>query len=181
MRDTTVASRYAVALFSVTEKRGETARALADLKGLAPVLDPRSPAGSHLVGPQLRLQDKREALRATLQGRVLPIVATFIDLLLRKKRMREFDTIVTEFEALVERAQGIQRAHVVSAVPLVAGEQAKLLAVLEAYTKKKVKLTSEVDGALLGGALVRIGDRVVDRSVRTLLEAVEHQLREVSV
>lgn len=181
MRDTALASRYAVALLAVTEKRGETARALEEMKGLVPVLDPGSPVGSHLVGPQLRLQDKREALKQTLQGRVLPIVAVFVDLLLRKKRMREFETIATEFEALVERAQGIQRAHVVSAVPLVEGEQAKLLAVLEAYTKKKVKLTSEVDGALLGGALVRIGDRVVDRSVRTLLETVEHQLREVVV
>jgi F-type H+-transporting ATPase subunit delta len=181
VRDTTVASRYAVALFSVTEKRGETARALEDLKGLAPVLDPGSRAGGHLLGPQLRLQDKREALKTVLQGRVLPIVAIFIDLLLRKKRLREFDTIVTEFEARVERAQGIQRAHVVSAVPLSAGESARLLSVLEKYTKKKVKLTTEVDPALLGGALARIGDRVVDRSVRTLLEAVEHQLREVSV
>jgi F-type H+-transporting ATPase subunit delta len=181
VRDTALASRYAVALLAVTEKRGETARALEEMKGLVPVLDRGSPVGGHLVGPQLRLQDKREALKVTLQGRVLPIVAVFVDLLLRKKRMREFETIVTEFEALVERAQGIQRAHVVSAVPLVAGEQAKLLAVLETYTKKKVKLTSEVDGALLGGALVRIGDRVVDRSVRTLLEAVEHQLRAVVV
>jgi len=181
VRDTTVAARYAKALFAVTEKRGETARALEDLSGLVKVLDPRAPVGSHLLGPQLRLQDKREAMKSGLAGRVLPIVTIFLDLLLRKKRLREYATIVSEFEALTERAQGIQRAHVVSAVPLVADEQVKLLQVLEGYTKKKVKLTSEVDAALLGGALVRIGDRVVDRSVKSLLEAVEHQLREVSV
>jgi len=181
VRDTTVAARYAMAMFSVTEKRAETAQALEDMKGLLPVLDPHSAAGSHLASPQLRLQDKREALKTSLQGRVLPIVSIFLDLLLRKKRMRDFDLIVAQFESLVERSQGIQRAHVVSAVPLVTEEQKRLLAVLENYTKKKVKLTSEVDGTLLGGALVRIGDRVVDRSVRSLLDAIEHQLREVSV
>jgi F-type H+-transporting ATPase subunit delta len=181
VRDTTVASRYAVALFSVTEKRGVTVQALEDLKALAPVLDPRSAAGSQLASPQLRLQDKRDALKTVLEGRVQPIVAIFIDLLMRKKRMREFETIVGQFEALVERAQGIQRAHVVSAVPLAGDESARLLAVLEKYTKMKVKLTTEVDPALLGGALARIGDRVVDRSVRSLLESIEQQLREVSV
>jgi F-type H+-transporting ATPase subunit delta len=181
VRDTTVASRYAVALFSVTEKRGVTAEALGDLKALTSVLDPGTPAGSHLASPQLRLQDKREALKTVLQGRVQPIVANFVDLLMRKKRMREFDTIAGQFEALVERAQGIQRAHVVSAVPLAGDESGRLHAVLEKYTQKKIKLTTEVDPALLGGALARIGDRVVDRSVRSLLESIEYQLREVSV
>lgn len=181
MKDTTVASRYAVALFSVTEKRGETVRALEDMKGLAPVLAPDAPVGRHLSSPLLRVQDKREALRAGLEGRVLPVVVLFLDLLLRKKRLREFETIVTEFEALVERAQGVQRVQVVSAVPLTADETARLLAVLENHTKKKVKLTADVEAALLGGALVRIGDRVIDRTVRTLLDAIERQLREASV
>ena len=45
----------------------------------------------------------------------------------------------------------------------------------------KVRLTTEVDPSLLGGALVRIGDRVIDRTVRTLLEAIGHQLYEASV
>jgi len=181
MRQTTVAARYAVALFAVTEKRGETVRALADMNGLATVLAPHSAVGRQLASPQLRLQDKRAALEAVLRGRVAPTVAVFIDLLLRKKRLRQFETIVSEFEALVERAQGIQRAQVVSAVPLLADESTKLLTVLENYTKKKVKLTTSVEAELLGGALVRIGDRVVDRSVRTLLESIEHQLLEVSV
>jgi F-type H+-transporting ATPase subunit delta len=181
VRDTTVASRYANALFSVTEKRGETARALEDLKGLLEVLAPGSRVGVFLATPQLRLQDKRDAIRSGLKDRALPIVAVFLDLLLRKKRLREFDTIVSQFEALVERQQGLQRAHVVSAQPLSTDEFASVHTMLEGYTKKKIKLTSEVDPALLGGALVRIGDRVVDRSVRTLLEAIEDQLHEVSV
>ncbi len=181
MRDTAVASRYAVALFSVTEKRGETVRVLEDLKGLAVVLAPGSAVSRQLASPQVRLVDKREALRRSLEGRVETVVILFLELLLRKRRMREFETIVSEFEALVEHAQGIQRVQVVSAVPLTSDETAKLLAVLENYTKKKVKLAAEVEEELLGGALVRIGDRVIDRSVRTLLESIEHQLREVSV
>lgn len=181
MKEAPVAARYAKALLIVTEKRGETTRALQDLMGLSGVFQPHSPVNRMLESPRLRLSDKRKAVKATLEKNVAPVVALFIDLLLRKRRMREFGAIVQEFESLVERRQGIQRAHVVSAVALLPAETERLHRELEAKTQAKIRLTSEVDPELLGGALVRIGDRVIDRSVRTLLEAIEHQLSEVSV
>ncbi len=181
MRDTTVAARYALALFLAAGRRGETVEALADLKGMRVVLAPGSPVARFLASPTLRPADKRQALKQALGGRVKPIVAVFVDLLLRKKRLGEFAAIVPEYEALVERAQGVQRAHAVSAVALTGPELERLHRELEATTGKKIKLTTEVDPALLGGALVRIGDRVIDRSVKTLLEAIATQLSEASV
>lgn len=181
MKDSTVAARYARALFIVTEKRGETVRALEDLKGLMGVLGPGSPAALHLSSPQLRLADKREALRRTLEPRVVRVVMLFVDLLLRKRRLPELPGIAEEFEALVEKAQGVQRAHAVSAVAMAEPEVSRLHAALERHTGKKIKLTREVDAALIGGALVRIGDRVIDRSVRSLLETIEKQLYELPV
>jgi len=181
MKDTTVAGRYARGLFILTQKRGETVRALEDLKGLIEVLKPGSRVGNFLASPGVRLADKRESIRRALDGKVARTVVLFVDLLLRKKRLTEYETIVTEFEALVEKLQGVQRAHVVSAVPLTDAEQKRLHGELERHTKSKIRLTSEVDSNLVGGALVRIGDRVIDRSVATLLKAIEQQLSEVSV
>ncbi|TMQ70692.1 MAG: ATP synthase F1 subunit delta [Candidatus Eisenbacteria bacterium] len=181
MRDTTVAARYAKGLFILTEKRGETVRALEDLRLLIDVLKHGSRVGNFLASPGVRAADKREALQRGLGDKVTRTVVLFIDLLLRKKRLNEFDPIVTEFEALVEKAQGIQRAHVVSAVPLTDSESGRLHAELERRTHSKIRLTSEVDPRLIGGALVRIGDHVVDRSVATLLKSIERQLSEVTV
>ena len=181
MKETTVAARYARALFIVTEKRKETERALEDLLGLVPVLAPGTRIGSFLASPEVRLAEKREVVRRALQGRALRSVAVFVDLLLRKKRLVGFPTITEQFEALVEQARGIKRAHLVSAVPLHAEESRRLHETLEKYTRSHIKLTSEVDPELIGGALVRIGDRVVDRSVRTLLEGIAKQLHEASV
>lgn len=180
-KDTTVAARYARALFIVTEKRGETARALPDLAAMWQALKPGTPAGRLLATPLVVLTDKRAAVQKVLAGRVLPSVAVFVDLLLRKKRIMELSKVVTEFEALVERQQGIQRAQVVSAVPLAEDERRRLHAEIERLTSHKIRLTAEVDPRLLGGALVRIGDRVIDRSVRSLLEAMEQRLLETSV
>lgn len=181
MKDSTVAARYARALFIVTERRGETDRALEDLKGLRAVVAPGSRVGGYLATPQLLLADKRRALEAALSGRCVRSVAVFLDLVLRKKRLPEFDLIVAEFEALVEKARGIVHAQVVSAVPLADAERARLLAELQRVTGKTVRLYPQVDPAVIGGAYVRIGDRVIDRTVKTLLERIEHQLMATSV
>jgi len=181
VRDTTVAARYAKGLFLVTEKRGETARALEDLTGLLAVLGPGTPVGRFLASAEMLLSEKRKVLERGLEGRVHRIVMLFLDLLLRKKRMNEFPVVVSEFEALVEKAQGIRRAEVVSATPLTNDEHERLHRALEKLTAAHIKLAAEVDPELLGGALVRIGDRVIDRSVRTLLRAVAERLQQASV
>ena len=181
MKDTTVAARYAKGLFLFTEKRGETAQALADLQGLRTVFAPGSAAERFLASPIVLPAEKRKALEQSLAGRVVRGIVFFLDLLLRKKRMGDFPVVVSEFEALVEKAQGIQRAQVVSARPLETAERERLHRALERLTSATIRLESDVDPELLGGALVRIGDRVIDRSARTLLRAMAERLQHVSV
>jgi F-type H+-transporting ATPase subunit delta len=181
MQDSTVAARYARALFIVTEKRGETKRALEDVRGMATVLTPGTAVRSMLLAPGVTLAHKREALASTFKGRVLPTVAVFVDLLVRKRRLMEFAGIAREFEALVEKREGIQRAELTSAVPMSNAETRRLHEALERWTSKKIRLSTAVDATLLGGAMVRIGDRLIDRSVRTLLERIGEQWSGASV
>jgi F-type H+-transporting ATPase subunit delta len=181
LSDRTVAARYAKALFIVTERRKETVAALADLLGVGVMLAPDSRLARFFASPEVRLSDKRELLRRALEKRAVRAVGAFMDLLLLKKRLRDLRAIVTAFEALVESSQGIQRAHLVSAVPFDRAELARLQERLEAHTHARIKLSTEVDAQLIGGAHVRIGDRVIDRSVRTLLGAIAARLHETSV
>jgi F-type H+-transporting ATPase subunit delta len=181
VKDLSLAGRYARALFIITERRKETVAALADLKSVRTLLAHGSAVASFLDSPQVRLPDKRALLNQALEGRCVRSVSTFTDLLLRKKRLGAMPEITDQFEALVEQAQGIRRAHVVSAVPLAEADRARLHTTLESWTRSKVRLTAEVDPSVLGGALVRIGDRVIDRTVRTLLESIGAQLYEASV
>ena len=181
MKDVSVAGRYARALFIITERRRETVAALDDLKSVRDLLAPGSRLSSFLASPQVRMPDKRKLLGDALNSRATRSVAVFADLLLRKKRLPLLSHIADEYEALVEALQGIRRAHVVSAVALGEADRTRLHTTLESYTKSKVKLTSEVDASVLGGALVRIGDRVVDRTVRTLLHSIALHLHEANV
>jgi F-type H+-transporting ATPase subunit delta len=181
VRDSTLGARYAKGLFLITEKRGESLPAFEDLKAVASLLAPGTRLASFFATPEVGLEVKREAIRKALTGRTLPIVAVFVDLLLRKKRLRELPQIVIELEGLIERSQGVKRAHLLSAVPLTPSETDRLQRELEEITGGKIKLTAEVDPDVIGGAQVRIGDRVIDRTVRTLLESIGKQLHETVV
>lgn len=186
MRDSNVAGRYAKALQLLVEKQApgrvaELEGALEDLRGFSGIARPGSRFGEYLADPKVRFEDKRALLRKGLDGHCRRSVIVFVDLLLRKHRLVLIHQVLVAFEGLVEKARGVQRAQVVSAVPLTPDELARVHAQLEKWTGLKIVLTSEVDPALVGGAYARVGDRIVDRSVKSLLEAVAHQLYEVSV
>lgn len=190
IKDASISARYARALQILTEKQTAKSgqalipvlqRTLEELQGLSGIASPDSRLGKFLMDPQVSPADRRKVLEQGLQGKVLPSVRVFADLLLRKKRFTMIASVAHEFQAIVERIQGLERATVVSAVPLTDGEQKRLHTELERFTGKKIVLDVQVDAALVGGAYVRIGDRVIDRSVKTLLEAIANQLYEVSV
>lgn len=190
IKDASIAARYARALQILTEKQSAKAgrpplaaleQALAELQGLVTLMAPGTRLGKFLIDPQISPLDRRKVLEGGLQGRVSPGVRVFADLLLRKKRVSLIAAIAHEFQAIVERVQGLERATAVSAVPLTDGERDRLHAELERFTGKKIVLELHVDDSLVGGAYVRIGDRVIDRSVKSLLEALANQLYEVTV
>jgi F-type H+-transporting ATPase subunit delta len=186
MRDSNVAGRYAKALQLLIERHApgrvdELEGTLEDLRGVCGLAQPGSRLGEFLADPKVRFEDKRALLRKGLDGRARRTVIVFTDLLLRKHRLMLIHQVLDAFELLVEKARGVQRAQLVSAVPFTPDELTRVHAQLERWTGLKIVLTPTVDPELVGGAYARVGDRIVDRTVRSLLEAVAHQLYEVSV
>ena len=190
IQDASVAGRYARALQILTEKQAAKngkpllallEQTLVELQGVASLVAPGSRLGKFLLDPQISPDDRRKVLDHGLHGQVLPSVRVFGDLLLRKHRLGIAQAIAREFQTIVERAKGLERAMVVSAVPLTEAEQKRLHSELERFTGKHIVLEARLDASLVGGAYVRIGDRVIDRSVRSLLAAIAQQLQEVSV
>ena len=190
IKDASVAARYARALRILTDKQAAKAgtpalpaleAALAELQGLVTLLAPGTRVGKFLIDPQVSPADRRRVLEHGLTGKVSPGVRVFADLLLRKKRLSLIHSVAHEFQVIVERVKGLERAMVVSAVPLEKGEVQRLHSELERVTGHKIVFDTQVDASLVGGAYVRIGDRVIDRSVKSLLTSLANQLYEVSV
>ena len=104
-----------------------------------------------------------------------------MDLLLRKKRLGLFPAAVEQFEKQVRRWRGLQAAEVVSAVPLTEDELRRLQARLERVTGLTLEIERRVDPELIGGLYVRIGDEVIDHSVKGLLVSLQDRLFETSL
>lgn len=112
---------------------------------------------------------------------IAPLELNLFRLLRRKGRLSLGGSITSYFRELWDEERGIERAVVRTAVPLDDAAAAAIAQQLSASTGKQVELTSEVDPSILGGAVIRIGDRLVDGSTRTRLSALRERLRQGAV
>ena len=104
------------------------------------------------------------------------MVANFVRTLAANGRLGFLPEIATLFDTFKDEAQGTTDVTVTSATTLDAAQQAKLAAALEKRLKRKVRLHCDTDPALIGGAVLRAGDLVIDGSLRTRLERIAYEL-----
>lgn len=180
MYGSVVAERYASALFAVSQKKGiedDIDAHLALAKGL---FDDRT--FTKLLGsPKILIDSKMEILRKGLEGVVNPLVLRLFELLLIRKRVGSLPEISTSFSRLLEESKNIARAEVRTAVPLDTELENKLRESLEGITGKKILMEKVVDDKLIGGVLVRIGDELLDSTIRTRLGDMKEELLAVRV
>jgi len=103
-------------------------------------------------------------------------VQNLIQLLLRRGRIEALPRVAEEFRRLDDDRQGITHATATTAAKLTPDEVKDLTKRLERSTGRRVALDVEIDPSLLGGLVVRVGDRMIDGSVRGRLERLRNQL-----
>lgn len=174
-RRKTAARRYAEAAFEVAVRDDAVEAWRKELDTAAAVVaDER--VGRALANPSIPL-DTRIATAESIFGKVVsPPVLNLIRLMLRRGRIEELPRLAAEYRRLDDERQGIVRATATSALPLTPDEVTALTKRLAQTTSGRVELDTEVDGDLLGGLVVRLGDRLIDGSVRSRLERLRNQL-----
>ncbi len=174
VRDT-AARRYAEAAFEVGLRDGtvETWRSELDAAG-AIASDER--VGRALANPAISLETRTKQADAVFGKVVSAPVLNLIGLMLRRGRIEQLPRVAAEFRRLDNARQGITLATATSAAPLNQDEIRDITARLERLTGGRVELDVQVDPSLLGGLVVRVGDRLIDGSVRGRLERLRNQL-----
>ena len=178
MRQTILAKRYAKAIFAVGQEEGksesfrETLNVLGDfLKKYPDAMD----ALTNLLYP-MELKEKVMAqLISELQSDQL--MANFLNLVVQKKRADILPEIATEFQLLVDADQNISRGTVISASEISGELQTKVQSTLENITGNKVILTSEIDPSIIGGIIAKVGDLVMDGSLKTQLAGLNESIK----
>ncbi len=140
MRDHKVAVRYARALLDVCIEQSLVDGVSESFDGMMSALSGFPGLGIFLQSPQVRTEEKKELLRKVLTGQVEPLLLDYVELLIDKDRLINIADIHGEFQTLVESHRGMQRATVVTAVPLTDDLVDQLMAKLEKHANRRIIL-----------------------------------------
>lgn len=171
-----VVRRYAAALYSAASKAEAADRVEIDL-GLVSRTAESAPALMEAVrSPLIPAETKRAVLRDLFAEKVHRVTLNYLYLLVEKRREEAIVQTEREFVRMANEARGVAEAQVTTAVETSEEEQARLRAALSALTGRSVRLEQSVAPEILGGVIVRIGDTVMDGSLRGQLEALRRKL-----
>jgi F-type H+-transporting ATPase subunit delta len=161
--DRVLAGRYASALMQAAGAKSEEQKVSVDLGAARDLLLDAAAALRH---PRVSIADKKKLLHAKLDGKVGATTLRFLELLIEKKRYELFAMIAAVYGRLAADKRGVSKAVVRTAAPLGADAQKALAAKLKIFTGKDVELEIKEEPELIGGVSVKIGDWVLDSSLR---------------
>jgi F-type H+-transporting ATPase subunit delta len=176
MRDTTIARNYAEVLLALARKAddaegwGRTVREVADAVNADVTLR------HFLESPRVSAERKGEILAKAFQDRLPPLFVRFLQTLLRKGRQMLLPEIATEYATLLDEAAGRVHAQVTFARNPSEGERDAVSRGLARTLGKEIVPHVTVDPAIIGGVVVRVGDQVMDGSVRRRLRLLRERL-----
>lgn len=179
--DFRAARRYAGALFNVAVARNEADDVARNLADVTSVTTQSPELMSVLHHPRVTRERKKEILAHVFHNQVRPDVEHLLLMLVEKDRASIIPNVATEFARLLDEHQKEVNAEVVSAVPLTDTQTTQLEAQLQSATGYKVRLKARVDENILGGLIVRVGDKLIDASVVTQLSQIRNKLKQVKV
>lgn len=170
-----VARRYAEAVFDLASDAGTEDAWLRSLQTLASAAEDDE-TRAFFENPAVSDQQKDRALESILTGVERDEVQNLARILIRRQRFRQLPGIVEAFEEMMLQARGIAIADVTTAVPLNAREQQYVSDQLARIVGSEVEVRAHVDDSIVGGIVARVGDQLIDGSVRTQLRELRSTL-----
>ena len=181
MADQRVAARYAKSLLDLGKEMGTLDAVKTDMDLLSKTMADSRELRLLLRNPIVKHDKKLAILKAIFEGKVSDMTLRFFTILTEKNRESAIEGIGPEFLAQYNALKGIQSAEVTSATPLTAVARLEIRKLVTQQTGlTEVQLTEKVDPELIGGFVLRVGDKQIDDSVRTSLRKLRTSLQENS-
>ena len=169
--------QYANALADVALAQGAADTALRQLGDFAAAFGVSAELRNFLTSPGVPREAKHDVIEK-IAGRIGAgkIIRNFLFVVADHRRTHILPEIVASFEEVIRQRQGIAEAEISSAIELSAAQKKGFAQTLERLTGKKIQAKYSLDPALLGGAVVRVGDTIYDGSVRNSLNEMRARL-----
>lgn len=171
-----IAVRYAQAIFAMAQRSGQLDEQLAELVKVKLMFGEHGQLTRALQSPTIPSSVKKSILKRVLEQRVSQTTLHFLYVLVDKGREAYVPLVVECYKELLRQERGQVAVLVQSAAPLDPAFQKEVEDKLLTYTGKKVEITFEVDPELIGGLLLRVGDRIIDGSIRHQMIQIHERL-----
>jgi F-type H+-transporting ATPase subunit delta len=178
MSETRVASRYAKSLIDLAQEKGILEQVHEDMQLFAKTVKESRDFNLFLSNPIISHGKKLTVLKSLFTGKVTDLTLRFFLLITEKNREAMLVGASTEFISQYNQLKGIEKAQVTTAIPLTPELRAQVNQKLVQMTGKTIQLEEKVDPAIIGGFLLRVGDRQVDDTIRTSLRALKNKFKE---
>jgi len=172
-----VSKTYAQALFELAVEEKKTEDFLNEAAALLKIIHTNEEFGRFMNHPKISKEDKIAVVKNVFEKRLSNEMTGFLTTVIEKDRYSEIEAMLTEFIAEVKEYSNIGTAYVTTAIALEDNEKNDIETRLLATTKyKTIECSYHVDKGLIGGMVIKMGDRVVDSSIRTKLEKLQREL-----
>lgn len=164
-----IAQVYSRALFEVAKENGKLDVVREQLGQFADALDQNRDLAVFFFSPYFSTEEKKDGLRRTVEG-ADPTVLNFLETLLERHRMPAIFRIRAEYVRLWDEENKLLPVEVTSAVDLDEATVKNLGERIGQQTGQRVELTSKVDPSILGGIVLRVGNQILDASIKHRLD-----------
>lgn len=177
-----VSKTYGEALFELAVEEGKEDSFLEEIMELKNILRENPDFSKLMNHPKILKEEKQKVLNNVFQERISEELLGFLHLIISKDRYGEIDSILDYFIDEVKKLKGIGVAYVTTAIALNEAQKKEVEAKLLATTSfRKMEMHFQLEEEIIGGMVIRIGDRVVDSSIRTKLFEMQRQLLKIQI
>jgi F-type H+-transporting ATPase subunit delta len=176
-----VAKTYSEALFEVALEENKTDLFLEELEFIIDTFKMYPEFFTIFKSPQISIEEKKNMMAEVFGAKLSKEMNNFVKILLDKNRSYYIEQINNEYETMLNNHKGIVKAVAITAIPLNDEDKLKLKEKIEKMTGKNIKITNKIDKSILGGVLVRIGDKVIDGTVKGRLFEIKESLSQIIV
>jgi F-type H+-transporting ATPase subunit delta len=178
VKNLAIARRYAKALLLIGKEDGQAEHYRKELDGVARMLAEQKQLADTIANPLYNAGERRQVLQMVVKKlKLSKVMHSFLLLLFEKGRIGFIASINEFYQSLADEIKGVAQASLVSATELTAETIEKIRSALSRKTGKEVVLAVKHDPGLIGGVITRIGDLVLDGSVKTQLLNMRESLK----
>lgn len=175
MSGTRAAIRYAKAILEIADSKKTASQVSADMVLISSTINTNAELNTFIQSPTINVEQKENALLEVFAN-ANAVTKSLFHLLMENKRFEILDAIAVEYNKLFDIMNGVEVAKVTTAIAMDTALEAKVSAKIATFSDKKITIENTIDPSIIGGFILRIGDKQYNGSVANRLQVLKREL-----